>query len=676
MTFGRYLAGMALVAIAVLPLVVAAVRLRRRLLPEWDGAPARLAESVIAIALLLGVAQVLGAVGLFYPVPMALASALCGGAIIVLVAAPAAGESESRQAPRVDRFGLVLGMLAAAVVVGQWGVDTVEAYDRGMYGSDTLRYHGPVAARFVQEHSIVGLHFLIDDPVVTFHPYNAELLHAIGMLFMGTDVLSPLINLGWLAIALLAAWCIGRPSGHSPATLLAAALVLASPALVQTQPGTVDNDIVGLALVLAAAALMLCGGFRLSALAVAGIAGGLAIGTKLTTVGIVGAMTIGLIAAAPRLARRRVAAAWTLPLVAAGFYWYARNLFAVGNPLPWFAFDLGPLSLPSPPQLQGLRVSHYLTDSHLWKDVFFPGLRDRFGTVWPVVFGLGLAGMALSVWRGPTRIHKVLGAAAAVGLLEYLLTPGTAAGPEGFPIFFSATARYVAPSMVLGLVLLPLVPGVDRFAQRRWFLAGLAVLLAATLSNQGVEPLDASRAGFALACLALLAGLAWIDTGRTALPRWAAAAALLGVCFVLAGWRVADSYLADRYARGELSWAKEIRDSRIALVGSMRQYHLYGDDLSNRVQYVGREGPHGAYARIGGCAEWRRALDAGGYGYVAVTPANELFGSYSRRRPPEVAWTRDAPGATVLLREPKGLTVFRLDGKLGTAGCPRRLVIR
>jgi len=278
-------------------------------------------------------------------------------------------------------------------------------------------------------------------------------------------------------------------------------------------------------------------------------------------------MTVGLAAVTARAARGRVAVAWLVPLVAAGFFWYARNLFRTGNPLPWFELGVGPLSLAAPPQLQGLTVAHYATDSEVWRTVFFPGLHDRFGTVWVAVFALALAGMALSIALGRSRLHRVLGAAAVVGVVAYMTSPGTAAGPEGFPIFFSATARYVDPALALGLALLPLVPRLDALARRWWVIAGLAVLLAATLTNQGVTPLDASRAGFAIACAALLAGAAALAGGRRAVPRAALSGAVgvVALVAVVGGWAVTDAYLGDRYSRGELSWARDLEDSRIAL---------------------------------------------------------------------------------------------------------------
>ena len=73
---------------------------------------------------------------------------------------------------------------------------------------------------------------------------------------MGNDVLSPLMNSGWLALALLAGWCVGRPFGAGVLTLSGAATLMAAPSLVATQPGGGYDDIVGLALLLASAAIL------------------------------------------------------------------------------------------------------------------------------------------------------------------------------------------------------------------------------------------------------------------------------------------------------------------------------------------------------------------------------------------------------------------------------------
>ena len=98
-----------------------------------------------------------------------------------------------------------------------------------MFGGDTTWYHMPFAARFAQEDSTVHLHFT--DPlrlVAWFYPQSSELIHGTAIVLFKSDWLSPLINLVWLSIALLAAWCIGRPYKVGPATLVAAAIVLDS----------------------------------------------------------------------------------------------------------------------------------------------------------------------------------------------------------------------------------------------------------------------------------------------------------------------------------------------------------------------------------------------------------------------------------------------------------------
>ena len=63
----------------------------------------------------------------------------------------------------------------------------------------------PFAAHIAQTGSVTEL--LFTDPLYLnwFYPQNSELLHADGLLLLGNDFLSPLLNLAWLGLALLAA---------------------------------------------------------------------------------------------------------------------------------------------------------------------------------------------------------------------------------------------------------------------------------------------------------------------------------------------------------------------------------------------------------------------------------------------------------------------------------------
>ena len=180
---------------------------------------------------------------------------------------------------------------------------------------DTLWYHLPTAARFVQDGSITDLHYVDPGAIVVFYPATSPLLHGIGILFFGNDLLSPLINLGFLALALLAGWCFGRPFGVAPVTLTATAVLLATPGFVATQPGGAYNDVVGLALLLASLAVLVNsehGRNRtgIAALGVAALAAGLALGTKFTFIVPVAALSVGVIAIARRGDRLRHGCVW------------------------------------------------------------------------------------------------------------------------------------------------------------------------------------------------------------------------------------------------------------------------------------------------------------------------------------------------------------------------------
>ena len=113
----------------------------------------------------------------------------------------------------------------------------------------------PFSAEIAQSGSTTGLHHTDTVFVNWFYPQNSELLHAIGILLSERDTLSLFLNLGWLAVALLAAWCAGRPYGRGPLTVAAAAIVLECHTLVVREPGAAKNDAVAAALLLAAAAI-------------------------------------------------------------------------------------------------------------------------------------------------------------------------------------------------------------------------------------------------------------------------------------------------------------------------------------------------------------------------------------------------------------------------------------
>jgi hypothetical protein len=680
---GEYWAAVAELAAIAGAVGFGAVRLRRALLPTWLGAPARLVEVVLALAQVLAVAQVLGAAHVLKEAPFVDGCVGVGLAVALLAQRlPRPWLPETPAAPRPGRVALTVTAAIAGLLVVNWAIGVEESLHGGMYGFDTMWYHGPFAAQFAQSGSVTDIHFSgAYGPLVWFYPQSSELLHAGGILLFGNDFLSPLMNLGWLGLGLLAAWCIGRPLGAGPITVAVAALVLGSHPWLSSQPGNAYNDVAALALLMAMVAILvngraLSGRVDWRVLSVAGVAAGLAIGIKLTVAAPIAAIVVGLIALAPAGTRRLSALALLAPMAATGSFWYLRNLFLVGNPLP--SLDLGVLPAPVlPPHRSDFSVAHYLTDGDVWRHFFLPGLHDALGVVWPVVLAAAAAGAVLAVWRGGTPLIRLFGAAAIVAALVYVITPYGAQGPEGHPRNFEGNLRYAAPALVLGMIALATHPFLVGTRRRLGVLSVLAVIFLIA-----DKPLDARHGPYLFAAVAITVGLVGVPFAARELTRrgvgWlplGGAITALAAIVLLAGHRQERVYIESRYAvpsgveqnraiDAAFRWVRDVRDARIA-TNVFRQYGLYGTDLSNRVTFIGRRGPHGAFASIDNCPEWRSALNAGDYDYVVPAPTYRDAAGRPHPSPP-YEWTRTDPAARKL---PGPAPVFEVGGRFDSRAC-------
>ncbi|MBV9417321.1 MAG: hypothetical protein JO363_20210, partial [Solirubrobacterales bacterium] len=146
--FARYLLGVAALAVICASLGYAAVAIRRRALGDWSGAPARLAESVIGLALLIGILELLGLVGWFELAPIVIACLLAGFAIGAWAGPPS--RTLRRRTPGRAAVGLATGVaiLGGLVVIAEWSALSIQSYDVGIRGFDSLWYHLPWAASF------------------------------------------------------------------------------------------------------------------------------------------------------------------------------------------------------------------------------------------------------------------------------------------------------------------------------------------------------------------------------------------------------------------------------------------------------------------------------------------------------------------------------------------------
>ena len=681
---GRYLLGVAELGVLVGFAWLGAVSVRKRLVPELSGPTAGLATALLAIAGLLWIAELLGTFGWFKVGPYLAAVVVVGAGLRLVVGGPWGrpsvllgfspgesgavrerkwGEKEDAAAPEGRPHGpspaAVVALAIAAVAIVHFAAGVKLRLSTGMTGFDSTWYHGPFAAGFYRSGDTWSLHFIAPQFLAWFYPANSEVVHAVGMLSFGRDILSPLLNLGWFVGCLVAAWCIGRPYRVAPWSLVLVAIALSVPAL-HDQAGEARNDIVGIFFLLAAVAVALAQpergstrqvgtAFGLGQVVIVGLAAGLAAGTKLNFLLPAAVLVVGIAVVAPIGRRRRTLVAGGLAALAGGGYWYLRNLVHTGNPLPWVK-HLGPITLPAPEQALGGREAHsvlgYLTNGSVWSDWFLPGLHHGLTIFWPLLVIAPIAGLLLCLGRRTDRTLQVVAAVGLAAGLSWLIAPTSASGPDGIARGFESGLRYLAPALVLGLAVLPvaLLPWVARWR-------GSPIAQDASASeHMGEGRRDRPRGPLALAAVGVL------------------------VAVVALGYPIQRHYLERRYAdpsfttpglNAAFAWAQGITGARIATT-STRQYPLYGRDLSNEVTYIGTEQPHGGFTAPTTCPQWRHLLNAGHYTYVVTT--RDRIEPGKPAYPDTARWTK-APGATVVLRKPPTV-VYKLKGGLAPLACP------
>jgi hypothetical protein len=700
MSLGRYLIGVAALLCVLGSLGVGAAAVRRHLLPDWRGTDARLAETVIGCALLVGVMEVLGTVGLFRLIPIVVGSLAVGSALRLALSSRSEAQVVGPRGARPEGIAAVLILISMAglvVVLLQWTGRSFHSFDHGITGPDSIAYHLPHAASYAQTGQIRAIRYTDYAYLTGLYPATSELFHALGIVLMGNDVLSPGINLIWLALALLAAWCIGSIRGFGSGSMLAAALVMATPMMVGSNAGTADNDLLAVFLVMAALALWMRTAEEPTAdtrtyrggSVIAAVAAGLALSVRLNLVGPVGALTLAAIAAAPGGRRRSVTGWWSGGLVIGGGYWFARNLIAVGNPLPWFSF--GVLPTPQPPPLQhanNYSLADYATHPGILHHWLLPSLKANLGPWWPGLVIAAVVGPLVCLFSKRDRVIVAAALIALVSLVAYPLTPLTACGPWGHPYCLKFNIRFGAPALTLALVVTPLALWFRSRLGRLAAAAGLTSLFVATAALRGLWTPDFSLGGARAAIvLALVVGVIVIlrpwSVIRLKRPVVRATAATLALSVVLAGvavgyWGTRD-YLRHRYASayGPVGvyrvwrWARGLHHAQIALAGTFGffyGYPLWGLDDSNRVAYMGRRGPHGSFRPITSCQAWRTALNRGHYQYV-VTTARAVFFTTRLVPSPEGNWTRSDPAARLVLAPSWAIRVFRLTGPLHPDRC-------
>jgi hypothetical protein len=696
--------------------------LRRWIVPEFSGALARLADATLAVGMLVVSLEILGTLSILrfgwiicFTIAVGLGAALLGYW-------KASERGEEVKAPPVAKWALILAVAIASFTMAEWTFPSQLNLDQGMFGGDTTWYHMPLAATMAQEHSTVHLHFT--DPLrlaVWFYPQTSELIHGAAIVLFKTDWLSPLINLFWLAIALLGCWCVGRPYQVGPATLVAGAIVLDSGVMIATQPGEARNDIMGMAFLVAFAAFLINGHQRRAPqegsavqdtpeanaplldkgpLVLAGIAAGLAASVKTTFLVPVAVIAIGVFLFSGK--GRRWTTFWILGLsmLISGGYWYVRSAIkSGGNPIPITKF--GPLNLPVPNQMPldprpRFAVAHYLTDATVYRQWFFPQLENALGPLWPLILIMAGAAALFIVVRSKNKILRVLAAAALVTAFVYVFTPLTAAGQEGNPTGFFTNTRYLIPGLILAMVMLPLARPLrapERRAQVTLIFLGVIYWVTVLTTPQWYTT-------YIFGTIFLTLALVWVPTalglGRSRGILSRRVVTIVGAVVLLAAvvlgraqqvqyadqhYKDTGLFLQDGGPEKAYAYAQKLQHQRIGIVGDSEiifgQYGFFGNPPTNEVDYIGVPGPHGSYRLATSCSQFIERVNAGNYDYLIMSrdtedsPESPEYGEYFY---PVYEWVKDDPAVELKVEEPTVQPqpdyVFKVKGQLSPQYCP------
>ena len=671
-----FLAGAALFALMLALVGAATALVVRRRLRHLDRLELAMASVVVGTGILIGVHLLPLILGVLTRGTVMAAALLAAGLAALVNPAQAALEPDRAAGPGTDRstppssqasgaLAALAGIFAAVAALadlGRWAGDE-------LVGVDPLTFHLPNVGRWIQNHTM----WQIDQfaPLLAHgnYPNNGDVVLLSAVLPWHNDFLVRLPITFFLATTAVAVFAVARElrASHAAAMLAAAAVVSLPVVGLATIPRALPDSLMWTTFACGVLfGLRRARSGRRSDLVLAGIALGIAAGTKWYGVSSVAVVVVIWIVVRLVAARRHQAtaalrdAALVAGLSVLGVLpWLVRNLLLSDNPV--FPLKVSPLGLTifdAPPDVirdqAGFTIADYLGDADV--------LRQLAGEI---VEGLGVAPILCAValllaivlaqrrGRAPDVRVLLLSLSAIVLGLVYTVTPATALGLRGDPSLAHANTRYAVPALLIAIPIVAWVAG------RLPRLAGLvleATLAAAALAGAyrgyavgGLR--DVALAAAALAALTAAAGLLWrLRERRVVLAAAAVAAAILGLA---AAHRIEGAINDGRYRGIDPAVDTLLRvapgGKRIGLasdwsVGGLSPvWPAFGTRIANDVEYVG-EFVDGFLTPYRTAPLFEEALRHGGFDVLVIGR-----GFYPPEATPEQRWAIDAGWRTIAL---------------------------
>lgn len=656
LSLGEYAVGFIYFVVVTGGSISVAELIRRRRLSHLTGPPRVVATATVATVALV-VAHLLPAVlGLLSKEAVAI-TVLVGLAAAALIP-PVAGIATGR--PPVSSLpdtALSRGIaIAAAAGLGAYvAAVAVNLGDSPPTNVDTLTFHLPGVARWIEESSIWGIAQFVPDQAHGYYPGTGNVVELAAILPWRSDFAIRLLGIPFLGVAAVAVYGSCRElRAPFSAALLAALMLVSLPAVTVYVVERPIPDIVTVA-GFATGMFFLLRHNRTelgSDLVIAALGLGLAFGSKWygvsATLVVILVWSLARLACHNRLAIVARQAALVLAVVlAVGGVWLVRNWVQSGNPLFPLTVSIGGLTVFDAPtdtvrDLFGHTIADYATDRGAWADFILPAYRDFLALPGALLALAPLGAVALALRERDGRgAILALAAAAAAAAVIYSVTPASALGPAGAPGGAGVNSRYLLPALILAAPLLAIC-----LAKAGRFRHPLEALLVLAIAD-GVRQATGVSIGALAGCALLFAAGFGLWTLARRHPRsWRVVLAGVALAAIPTGYALERRYDDQRYAEdpvlGPLS-AEYGADQRVGLAGSWELSRLqpplpaFGPRLENEVEYVGTF-EDGMLRPLGTRAEFTDALRDRDYDVLVVgnqaLPAREAL--------PVLTWARDA----------------------------------